>query len=66
MSPTCGRGRPVVELLRERLGGGLAAGSFVRFRVYGTDQPLTSDASPAARVSGHARIPAAVAPGEVA
>jgi SAM-dependent methyltransferase len=59
-------GLPVSRLLRERPSGGLLARPFVRFRV---DSPLyeaADDASPSAPAAGHARIPAAVTPGEVA
>jgi SAM-dependent methyltransferase len=59
-------GLPASQLRRERLRGGLLASLFIRFRV---DRPAgepAPDVPPAARAAGHARIPAAVAPGEVA
>lgn len=59
-------GLPASVLRRERLRGGILAGLFVRFRV---DRPVgggSTDFSPAAGAAGHARIPAAVTPGEVA
>lgn len=59
-------GLPASRLRRERVRGGLLASLFVRFRV---DRPAgepATDVPPAAGAAGHARIPAAVAPGEVA
>ena len=59
-------GLPVSRLLRERLRGGLLAGLFVRFRVESPPDEPAADDAPSARAAGHAIIPAAVTPGEVA
>jgi SAM-dependent methyltransferase len=59
-------GLPASRLLRERLSGGLCACLFVRFRVEGPAAEPAPDAALAAGAAGHARIPAAVTPGEVA
>ena len=59
-------GLPASGLSRERLPGGLLASLFVRFRVDRPADAPATDVPPAARAAGHARIPAAVAPGEVA
>jgi len=59
-------GLPVSRLRRERIHGGLPASLFVRFRVDVPVEEPAADVSPAARAAGHARIPAAVTPGEVA
>ena len=59
-------GLPASRLRFERLGGGLPASFFVRFRI---DRPIQDPAdyvNLAAPAAGHARIPAAVTPGEVA
>ncbi len=59
-------GLPASRLRRERLRGGLLANLFVRFRVERPAGEPAADVSSAARAAGHARIPAAVTPGEVA
>jgi SAM-dependent methyltransferase len=59
-------GLPASRLRRESLRGGLLASLFVRFRVDRWSGEPATDVSPAARSAGHARIPAAVTPGEVA
>ena len=59
-------GLPVSRLRRERIHGGLPASLFVRFRVDVPVEEPAADVSPTARAAGHARIPAAVTPGEVA
>ncbi len=59
-------GLPTSRLRRERLRGGPLAGLFVRFRLDRAADEPAADVSPAARGAGHARIPAAVTPGEVA
>ena len=59
-------GLPASGLRLESLRGGPPASLFVRFRVDGTRDVPAADATLTAGAAGHARIPAAVTPGEVA
>jgi SAM-dependent methyltransferase len=54
------------RLRRNDLKAGPAPGLFVRFTLNGRSEETTADVSPSAPAAGHARIPAAVTPGEVA
>ena len=54
------------KLRRDALKGGPVAGLFVRFRLDAGSNEEAADTWSSARAAGHARIPAAVTPGEVA
>jgi SAM-dependent methyltransferase len=61
--------RAGLELSRLRRNGlktGPGSRLFVRFTLNGRSEETATDASPSAQAAGHARIPAAVTPGEVA